>query len=88
MPFELPDLPYPYDALEPHIDAETMRIHHDLHHKAYVDNANAALDGTDVGERLGRVGAREPRDAAGRQADRGPQQRRRPREPLASSGRS
>jgi len=46
MPFELPDLPYPYDALEPHIDAETMRIHHDLHHKAYIDNANAALDGT------------------------------------------
>src|SRR5256886_9896099 len=39
-------LPYPYDALEPHIDAETMRIHHDLHHKAYVDNANAALEGT------------------------------------------
>ena len=47
MPFELPDLPYAYDALEPHIDAETMRIHHDLHHKAYVDNANAALDGTE-----------------------------------------
>ena len=46
MPFEVPDLPYPYDALEPHIDAETMRIHHDLHHKAYVDNANAALAGT------------------------------------------
>ena len=48
MPFELPDLPYAYDALEPHIDAETMRIHHDLHHKAYVDNANAALDGTQL----------------------------------------
>src|SRR5579872_1937536 len=47
MAFELPDLPYAYDALEPHIDAETMRIHHDLHHKAYVDNANAALAGTD-----------------------------------------
>ena len=47
MPFQLPDLPYPYDALEPHIDAETMRIHHDLHHKAYVDNANAALEGTE-----------------------------------------
>ena len=42
MAFELPDLPYAYDALEPHIDAETMRIHHDLHHKAYIDNANAA----------------------------------------------
>jgi superoxide dismutase, Fe-Mn family len=46
MAFELPDLPYPYDALEPHIDAETMRIHHDLHHGAYVTNANAALEGT------------------------------------------
>jgi superoxide dismutase, Fe-Mn family len=46
MPFELPDLPYAYDALEPTIDAETMQIHHDLHHKAYVDNANAALAGT------------------------------------------
>jgi Fe-Mn family superoxide dismutase len=51
MPFELPDLPYAYDALEPHIDAETMRIHHDLHHKAYVDNANAALAGTELADR-------------------------------------
>ena len=50
MAFELPDLPYAYDALEPHIDAETMRIHHDLHHKAYVDNANAALAGTDLAD--------------------------------------
>ena len=47
MAFELPDLPYAYDALEPHIDAETMRIHHDLHHGAYVTNANAALEGTE-----------------------------------------
>ncbi len=51
MPFELPDLPYPYDALEPHIDAETMQIHHDAHHKAYVDNANAALVGTEWADR-------------------------------------
>jgi superoxide dismutase, Fe-Mn family len=43
MPFTLPDLPYPNDALEPHIDARTMEIHHDKHHKAYVDNLNAAL---------------------------------------------
>jgi Fe-Mn family superoxide dismutase len=50
MPFELPDLPYAYDALEPHIDAETMRIHHDLHHGAYVTNANAALEGTDLAD--------------------------------------
>jgi superoxide dismutase, Fe-Mn family len=46
MAFELPDLPYSFDALEPHIDAQTMEIHHDRHHKAYVDNANAALEGT------------------------------------------
>jgi Fe-Mn family superoxide dismutase len=46
MPFTLPDLPYSFDALEPHIDAQTMEIHHDRHHKAYVDNANAALEGT------------------------------------------
>jgi superoxide dismutase, Fe-Mn family len=51
MAFQLPDLPYPYDALEPHIDAETMRIHHDAHHKAYVDNANAALEGTEFADR-------------------------------------
>jgi superoxide dismutase, Fe-Mn family len=46
MPFEVPPLPYGYDALEPHIDEQTMRIHHDKHHQAYVDNANAALAGT------------------------------------------
>jgi superoxide dismutase, Fe-Mn family len=47
MPYELPDLPYPYDALEPHIDEQTMRIHHDKHHQAYIDKANAALEGTE-----------------------------------------
>jgi Fe-Mn family superoxide dismutase len=47
MAFELPQLPYSFDALEPHIDAQTMEIHHDRHHKAYVDNANAALEGTE-----------------------------------------
>jgi len=44
-PFTLPDLPYAYDALEPHIDTETMKIHHDKHHAAYVNNANKALAG-------------------------------------------
>lgn len=44
-PFKLPDLPYAYEALEPHIDTETMRIHHDKHHAAYVNNANKALAG-------------------------------------------
>ena len=42
-PFELPALPYSYDALEPFIDAETMRLHHDKHHQTYVDNLNAAI---------------------------------------------
>jgi Fe-Mn family superoxide dismutase len=44
MAFELPPLPYDYSALEPHIDAKTMQLHHDLHHGAYVKNANAALE--------------------------------------------
>jgi Fe-Mn family superoxide dismutase len=47
MPFEVPALPYDYAALEPHIDEATMRVHHDKHHQAYVDKANAALEGTE-----------------------------------------
>jgi len=46
MAFTLPDLPYAFNALEPHIDARTMEIHHGRHHKAYVTNANKALEGT------------------------------------------
>ncbi|WP_088006346.1 superoxide dismutase [Indiicoccus explosivorum] len=48
MAYELPKLPYAYDALEPHIDKETMNIHHTKHHQAYVDKTNAALEGTDL----------------------------------------
>jgi Fe-Mn family superoxide dismutase len=48
MPFELPQLPYAYDALEPHIDARTMEIHHSKHHNAYTTNLNAAIAGTDL----------------------------------------
>ncbi len=48
MAYTLPDLPYPYDALEPHIDARTMEIHHNKHHNAYVNNVNAAISGTDL----------------------------------------
>ena len=51
MAFEVPPLPYEYAALEPHIDAQTMQIHHDKHHQAYVDNANKALDGTEWADR-------------------------------------
>jgi superoxide dismutase, Fe-Mn family len=47
MAFEVPPLPYDYAALEPHIDEQTMRVHHDKHHQAYVDNANKALEGTE-----------------------------------------
>ena len=48
MAFEVPALPYAYDALEPHIDETTMQIHHDKHHQAYVDKLNAAVEGTDA----------------------------------------
>lgn len=48
MAFELPQLPYAYNALEPHIDARTMEIHHTKHHNAYITNVNAAIAGTDL----------------------------------------
>jgi superoxide dismutase, Fe-Mn family len=51
MALEVPPLPYGYDALEPHIDEQTMRVHHDKHHQAYVDNANKALEGTEWADR-------------------------------------
>ncbi|MEQ8713665.1 MAG: superoxide dismutase, partial [Cyclobacteriaceae bacterium] len=48
MAFELPALPYAHDALEPHIDARTMEIHHGKHHAAYVSKVNGAIEGTDM----------------------------------------
>ncbi|MBA3562224.1 MAG: superoxide dismutase [Actinobacteria bacterium] len=51
MAFQLPPLPYDFAALEPHIDARTMEIHHDKHHQAYVDNAIKALEGTEWADR-------------------------------------
>ncbi|UVL04852.1 superoxide dismutase [Pseudomonas sp. B21-047] len=50
MPHTLPALPYAYDALEPHIDAQTMEIHHSKHHQAYINNLNAAIEGTEWAE--------------------------------------
>jgi Fe-Mn family superoxide dismutase len=51
MAYEVPPLPYDYNALEPYIDEETMHLHHDKHHQAYVTNANAALEGTEWADR-------------------------------------
>ena len=86
MAYSVPDLAYPFDALEPHIDARTMEIHHDKHHAAYVTNLNAALEGTEWMDRPIEAGPREPRDHPRGQARGRPQQRRRPREPHALLG--
>ncbi len=51
MAYSVPPLPYDFNALEPHIDAQTMELHHDKHHQAYVTNANAALEGTEWAEK-------------------------------------
>ena len=51
MPYQLPSLPYGYDALAPHIDAQTMEIHHSKHHQGYVNNVNAAIEGSDFDNR-------------------------------------
>ena len=51
MAYEVPDLPYGYDALEPHVDEATIKVHHDKHHQAYVDKANAALEGTEFADK-------------------------------------
>lgn len=51
MAYSLPELPYAHDALEPHIDAKTMEIHHGKHHQGYVNNLNAAIEGTDLGSK-------------------------------------
>jgi Fe-Mn family superoxide dismutase len=55
MAYTLPELPYDYSALEPHIDAQTMEIHHTKHHQAYVDKLNAAIEGTDIADKYPNV---------------------------------
>ena len=65
MAFQLPSLPYSFNALEPHIDARTMEIHHDKHHAAYTNNLNAAIEGTalqgkTIEEILGQVSKQSP----------------------------
>ena len=81
MAFEVPPLPYAYDALEPHIDEQTMHLHHDKHHQAYVDKLNGAVEGTDWASQEHRGDRHEPRLAALRHPGPGAQQRRRPPQP-------
>ena len=84
MPYELPPLPYDYNALEPTIDEQTMRIHHGKHHQAYVDNLNKAVEGTEFdGRSIEQLLGALLDTAPGGQAGGDPQQRRRAREPLA-----
>ena len=84
MPYELPPLPYDYDALAPTIDEQTMRIHHDKHHQAYVDNLNKAVEGTELDGTPDRGASSSSSTGCPRtSADRGTQQRRRAREPFA-----
>ncbi len=83
MAFTLPDLPYAYDALEPHIDAKTMEIHHSKHHQAYVTNANNALAGTQWENSSVEEVLKSLSSLPGRQAGPRAQQRGRPRQPLA-----
>ena len=88
MAYEVPDLPYDYDALEPHIDEATMRIHHDKHHQAYVDKANAALEGTEWADKDVEDVLAGPRQPPVGQAGPRPQQRAAATPTTRSSGRS
>ena len=85
MAYSVPDLPYDYNALEPHIDEATMRVHHDKHHQAYVDKANAALEGTEWADKPIEEVLKNLGSLPG-QAGPGAQQRRRPLQPLAVLG--
>ena len=76
MAYTVPDLPYPYDALEPHIGEQTMRFHHDKHHQAYVDKPNEALAGTGLEDAPPREVLTRLDGVCARQARRRAQQRR------------
>ena len=84
MAHQLPPLPYAFDALEPHIDAQTMEIHHGKHHQAYVTNLNAALEKyPELQSKSIEDLLRRHQQGARRHPHGRPQQRRRPHEPLA-----
>ena len=85
MPYSVPDLPYDYNALEPHIDEQTMRLHHDKHHQAYVDKVNAALEGTEWADKPIEEVLKNL-DKLGDKKTPGAEQRRRPLQPLAVLG--
>ena len=86
MAYSVPPLPYAYDALEPHIDKATMEFHHDKHHQAYVDKANAALEGTELADTpIEEVLKNLDRSSSDKQG-RGQKQRRRPLQPHAVLG--
>ena len=86
MAFEVPPLPYDYNALEPTIDDETMHLHHDKHHQAYVTNANKALEGTEWADKPVEEVLQNLQAIPEEKRQRGPQQRRRPLQPLAVLG--
>ena len=83
MAFTLPALPYAYDALEPHIDAKTMEIHHDKHHQAYVNNLNAAIEKAPSSQANRSTTDARHQHRSRSHSHRRAQQRRRALEPLA-----
>jgi Fe-Mn family superoxide dismutase len=86
MAFTLPALPYAYDALEPHIDAQTMEIHYTKHHQTYINNLNAAVEGTEYAEWPVEKLVASVQGVAGKTPCGSDQSGRRSRQPLAVLG--